>query len=203
LEDFGMTMSGKRARVSWSASRAAPVGAAPTEDDAIDGLEFDDPTIDELELPELDTEDAEALGHEQNYDDLIDRGWLERTADDAEPEDERDALNDIGLTIELDGPDLEEEGAQVLDLDVGSLLTPLPGDATELDLEPFGHERGDAGTGIGILREMLLPDSEEGGHDDREVGDDHRFPVFDDPSDIVPRPSVDDDDDVAHGDELS
>jgi hypothetical protein len=196
-----MTMSGNLERVSSSVLRAASIGPTPTDDDAIDGLEFDDPTIDEIELPELDTDDAEALGHEQNYDDLIDRGWLERTADDAELEDDRDALSDIGLTIELDGPDVDDEGAQVLDLDVGSLLTSLPGDGTELDLEPFGQERGDAATGIGILRGMLLPDSEEGGHDDREVGDDARFPVFDDASHIEPRPSLDDDD--AHGDELS
>jgi hypothetical protein len=197
-----MTMSGNLQRVSSSALRAASVGPTPTDDDAIDGLEFDDPTIDEIELPELDTDDAEALGHEQNYDDLIDRRWLERTADDAELDDDRDALRDIGLTIELDGPNVDDDGAQVLDLDVGSLLTPLPGDGTELDLEPFGQERGDTGTGIGVLRGMLLPDSEEGGHDDREVGDDDRFPVFDDASHIAPRPSLDDDD-PAHGDELS
>jgi hypothetical protein len=197
-----MTMSGSVQRVSSSVSGAVSVGPTPTDDDGIDGLELDDPTIDESELPELDQEDAEAVGHEQNYDDLIDRGWLERSAEDAEVEDERDALSDIGLTIELDDPDAAEDGAEVVDLDVGSLLTALPSDVTELDLEPLGQERGDAATGIGLLRDMLLPDSEEGGHDDLDVGDDERFPAFDDAADITPRPLLEDDD-VGHGDELS
>lgn len=196
--------SGAAAAVAAAVSAAVSAGTVSAgttalDDDAIDGLELDDPTIDELHLPELDMEDAEAVGHEQSYDDLIDRGWLERKADDGDAEDERDALNDIGLTIDLDDLDVEEEGAQIVDLDVGSLLTALPSDGTELDLEPHGHERGDATTGI--LHGMLLPES-EGGHDDREVGDDDRFPVFDDPSDIAPRPSLDDDE-LGHGDELS
>jgi hypothetical protein len=187
-------------RVSSSAP-CAPVGLSPTDDDAIEDLELDDPTIDEAELPQLDTDDADAIGHEPGYDDLLDRGWLERTADDAF-EDEGAGVEDIGLTIDLDGPSDDEDGAQVVDLDVGSLLTSLPSDGTELDLEPLGHERSDAAIGVGALREMLLPDSDDDGFDDREVGDDERFPVFDDAPGLAPRPSLDDDD-ASHNDELS
>lgn len=152
-------------------------------------LELDDPVIDEAALPELDTEDAEAGLREPGFDDLIDQGWLERTAED-DPDDERSVVDDIGLTIDLDSAPDEEEGAQVVDLDVGSLLTSLPLEGTELDLEGPLHDRGDAPIGIGVLRDVLLPDDDDG-HDDREVGDDSRFPVFDDHAERPPRGSDD------------
>jgi hypothetical protein len=187
--------------VGASAPQVAAVGSSPTDDDAIPDLELDDPTIDEAELPRLDTDDAEAIGQEPGYDDLLDRRWLERAADDGVDEED-DGLDGFGLTIDLDGPDADEDGAQVLDLDVGSLLTALPSDGTELDLEPFGHERSDVAMGVGVLRDMLLPDSDDEGRDDSEVGDDDRFPAFDDGSGMVPRPILDDDE-PSRDDELS
>jgi hypothetical protein len=153
-------------------------------------LELDDPIIDEAALPELDTEDAEAGLREPGFDDLIDRRWLERAADE-DWDDERSPVDDIGLTIELDSAPDEDDGAQVVDLDVGSLLTSLPSEGTELDLEPgLMQERGDAPLGIGALRDVLLPDDDDE-HDDREVGDDERFPVFDEHAERQPRGSDD------------
>lgn len=153
-------------------------GDADVEEQEFDDLEIDEVAIDEAALPALDTDDAEANLHEPGYDDLIDRGWLDRVADDG-PEDEPACVEDIGLTIELDNPIEEDEGAQVVDLDVGSLFTSLPSEGTELDLETgLLHDRGD-GAELSALRDMLLPEDDEE-QDDREVGDDDRFPVFDD-----------------------
>jgi hypothetical protein len=185
--------------VRSSETHAVAAGTSPTDDDAIADLELDDPTIDEAELPRLDTDDAEAVWEVPAYDDLIDRGWLERSAENG-PEDEGAGPEEIGLTIDLDGPTDDEDGAQVVDLDVGSLLTSLPSDATELDLELLGHERADA-VGVGALRDLLLPESDDDGLEDAEVGDDERFPVFDDAPGIAPRPGADDD--VGHNDDLA
>lgn len=161
-----------------------------------DELELDDPVIDEAALPELDTEDAEAIQRDSGYDDLLDRGWLERTAEE-DWDDERSVVDDIGLTIELDSPAGDDDGAQVVDLDVGSLLTSLPSDGTELDLEPgLAQERGELG--IGVLRDVLLPEDEDE-QDDREVGDDARFPVFDDDGRPA-RPRSDDESEIGPDD---
>jgi hypothetical protein len=171
----------------------------PADDEASAELELDDPTIDEAGLPQLDTDDPEALVQQSDYEDLLDRGWLERTADD-DPENDAATLEDIGLTIDLDGPEADDEGAQFLDLDVGGLLTSLPGgDGLELELEP-GPDRGD-GVGVGTLRDLLLPDGDDDS-DDREVGDDERFPVFDDGGPDTRRPLPDDDADIARDDDL-
>jgi hypothetical protein len=153
-------------------------------------LELDDPIIDEAALPELDTGDAEAGLGEPGYEDLIDHGWLERAANEAGDDAENSPLEDIGLTIELDAAPDDEDGAEVVDLDVGSLLTSLPSEGTELDLEGPGQERGDALLGVGALHDVLLPEDDDE-HDDREVGDDDRFPVFDDDAEHPP-PSADD-----------
>jgi hypothetical protein len=196
-------------RVSSSAPSAAPLAFSPSDDDELEELEIGDVSIDEAELPQLDTDDPEALGQDAAFEDLIDHGWLERAAEE-ELDEEGGRLDDIGLTIDLDGPTAEEDGAQVVDLDVGSLLVPLPeaGEA-ELELEPVARERSETGSiGIGALRDLLLPESGEDDDsvderpDDREVGDDDHFPVFDDARDIAPRPS-EDDEDTNHGDELS
>jgi hypothetical protein len=202
LDDMSV---GDPRRVSSGAPPAVAVGLSPTDDDAIEDLELDDPMIDEADLPQLDTDDAEALGQEPGYEDLLDRSWLERSDDD-ELDDDGKGLEDIGLTIDLDGPTSEQDGAQVVDLDVGAPLTPLPSEGTELDLEPLGHERGEAEMGAGVLRDVLLrdvllPEDDEDRLDDREVGEDERFPAFDDASDILPRPRLDDDDPTP--DELS
>jgi hypothetical protein len=155
----------------------------PAEDEESNELELGDPKIDEAELPELDLEDAEALGEEHRYDDLIDRRWLERGAGD-DDDDDRSSMDEVGLTIDLDELASEDDGAQIVDLDVGSLLTPLPSDAVELELDP-GPARDRAALALGALRDMLLPEGEEADQDDHDVGDDDRFPVFDDSSDSV------------------
>jgi hypothetical protein len=166
-----------------------PAAADPEELD-YEELELDDPIIDEAALPVLDTEDAEAGLREPGFDDLIDRRWLERAAEE-DWDDEHSPVDDIGLTIELDGSPDEDDGAQVVDLDVGSLLTSLPLEGTELDLEPGPlPERADSPLGIGALRDVLLPEDDDE-HDDREVGDDERFPVFDEHAERIPRGSDD------------
>jgi hypothetical protein len=177
-------------RASCVPDRDPDAPLAPTSPDLDelehDELELDDPIVDEAAFPELDTEDAEAALREPGYDDLIDRGWLERAAEE-DWDDERSTVDDIGLTIELDSSPDDDEGAQVVDLDVGSLLTSLPSEGTELDLEP-NPERGDASIGLGALRDVLLPeDDDEDEPDDREVGDDARFPVFDPDAERSPR----------------
>jgi hypothetical protein len=189
-------------RVGSSARCAQPLG--PSDADEIE-LEIDDTSIDEAALPELDTDDAEAIGQDPGYEDLIDHDRLERSAE-GELDEEGAALDDIGLTIDLDGPAADDDGAQVVDLDVGSLLAPLSeASEGELELEPFARERGDVSVGIGALRDLLLPDTGEEDDrlaehlDDREVGDDHRFPVFDDSRDIAREPSQDDDDEIGVG----
>ena len=180
-----------------------PPQPATQDEDELEheALEVDDPIIDEGAFPALDTEDAEATVREPGYDDLIDRGWLERGADEGW-DDERSPIEDVGLTIELDSPESEDDGAQVVDLDVGSLLTSLPSEGTELDIEPGPfQERVDATLGIGALRDVLLPE-EDDEQDDREVGDDERFPVFDDHAERPERPSSDEESEIGP-DELS
>ena len=163
-----------------------------------DELELDDPVIDEAALPALDTEDPEAPLREPGFDDLIDRGWLEKAAEE-DWDEERSPPEDIGLTIELDSPGGDDDGAEVVDLDVGSLLTSLPSEGTELDLEPgLAQERGDFGAGA--LGGVLLPEDDDE-QDDREVGDDDRFPVFEE--DKRPARPLGDDESEIGPDELS
>ena len=161
--------------VSARAVRAAPTPAEEEDEQAMD-LELDDIRIDEANLPQLDTEDPETLALEHAHDDLLDQRWLERPAHD-EDDEERSALDDLGLTIELDASGAEDD-AEVVELDVGDLLEPLAPEGTDVELSP-GHERGDAAVGVAMLRDMLLPESEDE-HDESEAGDDERFPAFDD-----------------------
>ena len=145
------------------------------DEEAIPDLDVDDIQIDEATLPRLDTEDPETVALEQEHDDLLDRRWLDQPVMDEDGE-ERSALDDLGVTIELNASGAEDEAEEV-DLDIGDLLEPLPGDGTDGD-PSLGHERADGAFGIAALRDMLLPESEEE-HDERDVGDDDRFPVFD------------------------
>lgn len=146
------------------------------EEEAIADLDVDDIQIDEASLPLLDTEDPETLALEQEHDDLLDRRWLEQPVTD-EDDEERSALDELGVTIELNASGAEDEAEEV-DLDIGDLLEPLPGDGADGDLS-LGHERGEGAFGVAALNDMLLPESEEE-HDERDVGDDDRFPAFDD-----------------------
>jgi len=186
------------------ASRCTSPDADPEEiegDEPEPELELDDVTIDEAELPPLDMDDPETVTHDYGHDDLLDRGWLERTVED-DADDERARRDDFGLTIELGDVEDEDDPVQVLELDVGSLLTPLPADGTELDLDLGAGLDRDGALGIGVLHDMLLPEEDDGGVDDHEIGDDERFPVFDDSSDIEPRRAPDDAEEVPE-DELS
>jgi hypothetical protein len=184
----------------------------PAEDEESDDLELGDPRIDEADLPELDLEDAEALGQDHEYEDLLDRRWLEQGGDEDDNEDDRSPIEEVGLTIDLDDLSVEEEGAQIVDLDVGSLLTPLSSDELELELDP-GPEQDRGSFALGALREMLLPEREGAGLDDHDVGDDDSFPAFDDSSahlfsdrissEIPPRPEHDEPDAESGPDELA
>lgn len=194
-----------------SCASVRPVDAADDAGDGEEGAEIEVPEaeLDEADLPPLDTDDPEAPLHEgMDYRDLLDGGWLERGADSADLEEDGAAYIDVGLTIELNGPDTGDELAQVLDLDVGSLLTllpgeavlpgeamlareavlpgetvlpgVLPGDAIESDMDA-SRDLG-ASFGLNALRDMLLPEGvpERGEHADEDVGDDERFPAFED-----------------------
>lgn len=156
----------------------AEVPVQVDEDEAIADLDLDDITIDEANLPHLDTEDPETIALQQEHDDLLDRRWLER-APEEDDDDERSALDELGVTIELNAAGAEDD-AQVVDLDIGDLLDALPLEGTDVQLS-LEHERSDNALGVAALRDMLLPESEaDADTDDGEVGDDHRFPVFDD-----------------------
>src|SRR5688572_17182187 len=99
------------------------------DEEAIQDLDVDDIQIDEANLPRLDTEDPETLALEQAHDDLLDRRWLEQPVTD-EDDEERSALDDLGVTIELNASGAEDEAEEV-DLDIGDLLEPLPGDGSD------------------------------------------------------------------------
>jgi hypothetical protein len=137
---------------------------------------------DEDEAPVLDPE----------YGDLLDTQWLGRGSDALDPEDD---LVDIGLTIDMSGADDLDE-AQAVELDVGALLTSLPGQ----DLEP--SELGEPVEGEaagGELHGLLLP--EERGRsreDDDAVGDDERFPAFEGVAAPGPAAPLEDDTEGPH-----
>ncbi|MEO8185358.1 MAG: hypothetical protein ABI895_41650 [Deltaproteobacteria bacterium] len=67
-------------------------------------------------------DEEEAPVGDPEYGDLLDTDWLERVADARERDDD---LIDVGLTLDLDDCDDGDELAQVMDLDVGILLTSL------------------------------------------------------------------------------
>jgi hypothetical protein len=175
----------------WAASGVScgSVRRVSAADDAGDGeegeaIEIPEAELDEADLPALDMDDPEAPLHEgMDYRDLLDGGRLERGTDSPDAEEEGAAYMDVGLTIELDGPDTSEELAQVMDLDVGSLLTLLAGEAIESDTE-VSRELGqsDGSFALNALSDMLLPEvaPERRDHADEEVGDDERFPAFED-----------------------
>lgn len=182
-----------------SRSGSSPVGcrrpgvwSSPdeTDDDELElDLDFDDVKIDEARLPALDIDAFDEPGRDQTYDDLLDRRWLDGTVDDDEDEDQS-ALDGLGVTIELNDSGVEDD-AEVVDLDIGALLTPLPADDAELDASRArGHERDDGGFASAALEDMLLPDDDEQ-HDDAEVGDDDRFPAFEDGTPVY-RPLLED-----------
>lgn len=177
---------------SWAVRRASCGGVGPTDaaDEARDGeeeggeIEIPEAELDEADLPPLDTDDPEApLLEGMDYRDLLDGGRLASGADGADAEEDGSSYIDVGLTIELNGPETGEELAQVVDLDVGSLLTSLPAEAFESDADAsreLGHSDGSFALNAlsGVLLSEDAPERRE--HADDEVGDDERFPAFED-----------------------
>jgi len=144
-----------------------------------------------------DAEELYMVEGSPDYADLLDGAWLERAAD-LDELDEQSPV-DVGVTLDLNGPDDDEELAQILDLDVGSLLTSLPSD-TELDLDAFGAQEGSFT--IGVLHDVLLPEELlQRERFDEEVGDDERFPVFEESLGLLSRRPAEDPDDDAGADE--
>jgi hypothetical protein len=123
--------------------------------------------------------EAELFDREPDYGDLIDSGWIDRAARIEELDDDRNNSLDVGLTLDLSGSDDDEELGQMVDLDVGALLTPLP-----RDLDGDRDAARDGGSteafAIGALRDLLLPDESDAEIEQEQEIDDERFPAFDD-----------------------
>jgi hypothetical protein len=143
-------------------------------------------------------DEEEAPAGDPEYSDLLDTDWLERMADARERDDD---LVDVGLTLDVADRDDADELAQVLDLDVGVLLTSLPSPVSRNAGSAEGaepeRELGDGSLSVGALRDVLLPEERavrERAEDDDEVGDDGRFPAFESSSEQRPRVPGNEDD---------
>jgi hypothetical protein len=194
------TQSWRKAPASVTERQSQPIGSADDELEEEEGAEEMEIRIEDAD-PLTDSEET-PMGGDPEYSDLLDTHWLERSLV-LEDKDDDAGLGDIGFTLDLNGPDDSDELAEILDLDVGSLLTSLPED--ELDLDGPSRESGKDGSfGIGALTdELLLPEDSPGGERaDEAVGDDDRFPVFDDSLAVKPRPSIESDEDGIPDDEV-
>jgi hypothetical protein len=123
--------------------------------------------------------EAELFDREPDYGDLIDSGWIDRAARIEELDDDRNNSLDVGLTLDLSGSDDDEELGQMVDLDVGALLTPLPRD-TEGDRDAARDVGSTEAFAMGALRDLLLPDESDAEIEQEQEIDDERFPAFDD-----------------------
>jgi hypothetical protein len=167
--------------------------------------------------PSVETDDDDPPAGSVDHGDLLDADWLQRADEDIAGDED---VVDVALTLDLDADDDADELAQILDLDVGPLLTSLLPSAlfsegvlsegvfsegVDMTFELTAREPSDVAFGLGALREHLLPEgsldparageaqrevgSERG---DDEVGDDERFPVFEEVSVVLPpAPSAD------------
>ena len=152
--------------------------------------------------PSVETDEDDPPGGSVDHGDLLDADWLERADEDIAGEDD---VVEVALTLDLDADDDADELAQILDLDVGPLLTSLLSsegvlsEGVDMNLELAARESNDVAFGLGALREHLLPEGtgdparageaqwEEGSErGDDEVGDDERFPVFEEVSVVLP-----------------
>ena len=171
--------------VALAPARAVSKFATPESHDSGDDLDGD--VEDDIQLPaalgRASLED-DALEDEPEYDDLLDKRWIDGVATVEEQDDEQGHSIDVGVTLDLSLDDADDVG-QVVDLDVGPLLTSWPGEAglptdgeTERDA---ARDLGlhDASFGVGALHDLLLPDASDSESADEEVGDDERFPAFD------------------------
>ena len=140
------------------------------------------------DVHELD-EDADAIPPNPEYSDLLDVDWIGRGTD-AEALDDDD-VSDVHLDLMQSGDTGELEEQLNLEFDVGSLLTSVPSEgAVDLDamISDVDGMHSDA-------RDLLLPatDAELPARTDDEIGDDERFPVFEEAP--PERPSVSSGDD--------
>lgn len=142
--------------------------------DGAHAADADNPSL--VAAPDSGPEDPDEP--EPDYRDLLDEAWLERTVDVEDMDEGTPEVDDAALTLDLaDDDDEEEDAGQVVEFDVGSLLTLLPAGSGEgedgaLDVDMFGDD---------------LPAPLEGSGDgDEEVGHDERFPVFDESLVAVP-----------------
>ena len=124
------------------------------------------------------------------YGDLLDAKWLEREGDELERDEE---LVEVGLTLDLNDEEDDDESAYVMDLDVGTLLTPLL--PAEADADSAESEWNDGSLTAGALRDVLLPEQaqRQRAEDDEAVGDDEQFPAFDETEGMPDRSGVDED----------
>ena len=101
----------------------------------------------------------------------------------------------VQKTIDMADADGGED-ASGMELDVGVLLTSLPGEDEAAELrEPGERESGESVVGMSALQDLLLPDERmRGKEDDEEVGNDEYFPAFEGVA--TPRPSIPLDDDA-------
>ena len=166
--------------------------------------------------PSVETDDDDPPGGSDDHQDLLDTDWLQRADEDIAGDE--DAV-DVALTLDLDADDDADELAQILDLDVGPLLTSLlpsalvtegvASEGVDRSFEPMARDGHDVGFGVGALREHLLPErplapagageareKESAERGDDEVGDDERFPVWEEEvsMDLPSAPSSADDD---------
>lgn len=193
------------------AEQADDLDDEPRRDDSLDFI-FKEESQKSGEL-----DDALPEGVPQ-YGDLLDVDWLERGADSLEMEEE---VVDVGLTLDLDERDDLEDAGLAIEFDVGSLLTLLPSDASSFQplpaqallseplparVQPPPATLGvdspsdlpltDGSLGTTALDDLVLPEDEvEVGLDrgDEEVGDDERFPAFDDAGPVSGVPAADED----------
>jgi hypothetical protein len=161
-------------------------------EESVGSIESEEPDIEEIdvpdELPELDLDDPDVLmGEGSDFSEWLDPERLVWLAEDTDLDDEASGYIDVGLTLDLDAADSGEELVQLMDLDVGALLTSLPLESTELDLDALAEFSG--AFGVTALRELLLPDGAGGSVLDEladDIGDDERFPVFEESAIVIP-----------------
>lgn len=126
------------------------------------------------------------------YGDLLDTDWIERAAQVEDIDDERGGALDVGMTLDVSDAYGEDDASQVVDLDVGPLLT-LITDGGDTDRElARDHTLMDSTFGNDALSDLLLTEDGSDPGSDEEIGDDERFPALDEPMNRDDRPAADD-----------
>ena len=162
----------------------------PGKPDPLDSNDEPDSDLDEdIQLPagadrfrfDQDVLDDDALVDRQpDYGDLIDAGWIDRAAQIEELDDDKVNPLDIGFTLDLNDSRADDELGQMIDIDVGSLLTPLPNESESDRDAARDVGSSEAAFGVGALHELLLPNASDAHTGEDESIDDEQFPAFDD-----------------------